>query len=95
MDHFNASMKNTLLMYVHREPNTWYRLLPYVLFVYREIRVVGNGFSQFEPAWEWPVRGQLSIVNDSWLDGNNDEESVIDYVLRMRSHLFQCVDSMV
>ena len=46
----------------------------------------------FEPLYGWPVRGPLSIVKDSWVDGNNDEEPVVVYVFPMRSNPFQCVE---
>ena len=92
VERFNGTMKSMIRKFVHKEPNTWDKLLPYVLFAYREVPEVSTGFSPFELLYGWPVRGPLSIVKDSWVDGNNDEESVVEYVLRMRSRLSQCVE---
>ena len=93
VEKFNGSMKSMLRKFVHDEPKTWDKLhvLPYIMFAYREVPETSTGFAPFELIYGWPIRGPLSIVKENWLD-KNANVSIVEYVLKMRSRLAQCLD---
>ena len=45
---FNKTLKSVLRKLVNKEGRDWDRLLPYVLFTYREVPQSTTGFSPFE-----------------------------------------------
>ena len=45
-----------------KEGKDWDKLLPYVLFAYREVPQTSTGFSPFELLYEQSVRGPLSVL---------------------------------
>ena len=51
-----------------------------------------QGFSPFELVYDWPIRGPLSIIKENWLDQENQDTSVIEYILDTRSKLSKCVE---
>ena len=88
----NGILKSMLRKFVHDEPKTWDKVLPYVLFSYREVPEASTGFSPFELVYGWPIRGPLSIIKENWLEQENQETSVIEYILETRSKLSKCVE---
>ena len=70
VERFNGSMKSMLRKFVHDEPKTWDKLLPYIMFAYCEVPETSTGFAPFELIYGWPIRGPLSIVKENWLDEN-------------------------
>lgn len=44
------------------EGKEWDKLLPYILFAYREVRQASTGFSLFELLYGRPVRGPIGCV---------------------------------
>ena len=92
VERWNGSLKSMLRKFVHNEPKTWDEMLPYVLFAYREVPEASTGFSPFELIYGWPVRGPLSIVKQSWLEDDPEDESLIQYVIDVRTKLAQCVE---
>ena len=91
VERWNQTMKNMLKRMIHDEPDSWDRLLPYVLFAYREVPEVSTGFSPFELVYGWPVRGPLSVVKEAWVD-KEDSGNLIDYVVQTRSRLMTSVE---
>ena len=90
VERWNQTMKNMLKRMIHDEPDSWDRLLPYVLFAYREVPEVSTGFFPFELVYGWPVRGPLSVVKEAWVD-KEDSGNLIDYVVQTRSRLMTSV----
>ena len=64
-ERFNRTLKSMLLKTVYEEGNEWDKLLPYVLFVYREVPQSSTGFSPFELLYGRAVRGPLDILLES------------------------------
>ena len=56
---FNKTLKALLRKLVNKEGRDWDRLLPYVLFAYREVPQSTTGFSPFELLYGREVRGPL------------------------------------
>jgi hypothetical protein len=69
------------------EGKDWDKLLPYLLFAYREVPQASTGFSPFELLYGWQVRGPLDILKESWQEDKRSSESVVSYVLGVREKL--------
>ena len=65
----------------------WDRLLPYLLFAYREVPQASTGFSPFELLYGHRVRGPLDVFRESWEASTKSSESIVSYVLSMQERL--------
>ena len=72
---------------VKEEGKDWGKLLPYLLFAYREVPQASTGFSPFELLYGRQVRGPLDILRESWESGSRSDENVISYVLSVREKM--------
>ena len=91
VERWNQTMKNMLRRMVYDSCPQWDRLLPYVLFAYREVPEASTGFSPFELLYGWPVRGPLSIVKESWTDHESDG-NLLQHTINVRTRLAHCMD---
>ena len=76
------------------EGKDWDKLIPYLLFAYREIRQSSTGFSPFELLYGRAVKGPLDILRETWEAGKRSTESVISHVLTMRNKLEKMAEVM-
>jgi len=51
-------------------PRDWYQLLSWVLFVYREVPVVGLLFSPFDLVFGRNIKGVIQLITNSWFKDN-------------------------
>ena len=65
VERFNGTLKNMLKKFVTEGGKDWDRLLPYLLFGYREVPQVSTGFSPFEFLYGRSVRGLLDVLKES------------------------------
>ena len=65
----------------------WDKLLPYLLFTYREVPQASTGFSPFELLYGHPVRGPLDILRETWEASKRSSESIVSYVLSIQEKL--------
>ena len=72
---------------VSKEGNNWDRLLPYVLFAYREVLQSTTGFSPFELLYGREVRGPLDVLREEWEANKKSDESVLFHILLVRERL--------
>ena len=63
------------------------RLLPYVLFAYREVPQSSTGFSPFELLYGRTVRGPVDILQESWEACEKSYESVVSHILSVQEKL--------
>jgi hypothetical protein len=74
---------------VDEEGKYWDRLLPYLLFAYREVPPACTGFSPFELVYGRP---RFDVLKESWEASST--ESVVSYVLtiqeRQKSYATLC-----
>ena len=61
VERFNGTLKAMLKKTAAEEGKDWDRLLPYLLFAYREVPQASTGFSPFELVYGRNVRGPLDI----------------------------------
>jgi len=71
---------------VDKEGKDWDKLLPYVLFAYREVPQASTGFSPFELLYGCSVRGPLAVSKESW---QATESQDVTYISDIREKLEQ------
>ena len=76
-----------MLRWTTEEGKDWHRLLPYVLFAYREVPQASTGFSPFELVYGRQMRGPLDVICETWEGERLSGENVITNVLTMRERL--------
>ena len=91
-ERFNGTLKAMLKKTAAEEGRDWDRLLPYLLFAYREVPQASTGFSPFELIYGRNVRGPLDILKESWEAKPKSPESVVSYVLMVRERLAKLRD---
>ena len=69
------------------EGKDWDKLLPYLLFAYREVPQESTGFSPFELLYGRAVRGSLDILRESWEAIKRSDESVVLYIQSIRDNI--------
>ena len=89
VERFNGTLKDMLRKTAQEDGKDWDKLLPYLLFAYREVPQSSTGFSPFELLYGWDVRGPLDVVKEQWETNPIGEESVVSHVLLMRERLEQ------
>ena len=87
VERFNKTLKCMLRTAAITEGKDWDKLLPYLLFAYREVPQDSTGFSPFELLYGRPVRGPLDVQREAWEVGSRSDENIISYVLSMREKL--------
>ena len=92
VERFNGTLKSMLRKTANEEGKDWDRLLPYLLFAYREVPQASTGFSPFELLYGHHVRGPLDVLKESWEASTKSPESVVSYVLTMQERLTKLRD---
>ena len=94
VERFNQTLNSMLRKATAIDGKDWDKLIPYLLFAYREVPQVSTGFSPFELLYGRDVRGPLDILREIWEGNENQDESVVSYmyVLSTRENLKQMVD---
>ena len=69
------------------EGKDWDRLLPYLLFAYREVPQASTGFSPFELLYGRQVRGPLDVLRETWEVTTKSNDSVVSYILSIQEKL--------
>ena len=92
VERFNGTLKAMLKKAASEDGRDWDRLLPYLLFAYREVPQASTGFSPFELLYGHNVRGPFDILKESWEADKKSTESVVSYVLTIQERLAQLRD---
>ena len=87
VERFNQTLKQMLRKFVDDEGKNWNKLLPYVLFAYREVPQASTGFSPFELTYGREVRGPLDVIKDGWTMDSNEGDDIVTYVNRIYHRL--------
>lgn len=66
MERFNKTLKAMLRKAIDKNGRNWDQLLPYLLFVVREVPQSSIGFSPFELLYSHKTRGLLDIAKEVW-----------------------------
>ena len=92
VERFNHTLKAMLRKTAAEEGKDWDRLLPYLLFAYREVPQASTGFSPFELLYGRCVRGPLDVLKESWESSTKSSESVVSYVLTIQQRMAKLGD---
>ena len=87
VERFNQTLKTMLRKTATSDGKDWDKLLPYVLFAYREVPQTSTGFSPFELLYGRNVRGPLDVLRESWEASQQSNESVVSHILLTRERL--------
>ena len=87
VERFNQTLKLMLRKTAVKEGIDWDKMLPYVLFAYREVPQTSTGFSPFELLYGYQVRGPLDVLKETWQSSEKSEESVVSHVLSIRDKM--------
>eukprot|EP00731_Ephydatia_muelleri_P002369 Em0001g2369a len=77
---------------VQDEGKDWDKMIPYLLFAYREVPQSSTGFSPFELLYGRDVRGPLDILRETWEASSKSDETVVSYVLETQRRLKEMAD---
>jgi transposase InsO family protein len=93
-ERFNQTLKSMLKSFMTDEPKRWCKLLPYLLFAYREVPNQTTKFSPFELVYGRTVRGPLRVLRESWTaeedPGGKLKPNVYRYLFDLRQTLEKC-----
>ena len=84
VERFNQTLKAMLWKATVQEGKDWDRLIPYVMFTYREVPQCSTGFSPFVLLYGTDVRGPLDVLKESWEATEKSGESVVSHILSIR-----------
>ena len=86
-ERFNGTLKKMLSKFVQEYPREWDRLIPYLLFAYKEVPQDSTGFSAFELLFGRHVRGPLDVLQESWETNGKVGTDVLNHVIEIREKL--------
>lgn len=92
VERFNKTLKSMLRKAVDTEGKNWDKLIPYLLFAYREVPQASTGFSPFELVYGRNVRGPLDVLREAWEGSRSTDESVVSYVIGTQEKLKAMAD---
>ena len=87
VERFNGTLKEMLRKSAQEDGRDWDKLLPYVLFAYREAPQESTGFSPFELLYGRDIQGPLDVVKEEWETHPKSSESVVSHIMMMRERL--------
>ena len=77
---------------MNKEGKDWDRLLPFLLFAYREDPQASTGFSPFELLFGRKMRGPLDVIKERWEADHKSSESVVSYILSIQDRIASMAD---
>ena len=80
VERFNQTLKSMLRKTASTEGKDWDRLIPFLLFAYREVPQESTGYSPFELLYGCDVRSPLDILKESWCGEKCSDPNVIAYI---------------
>ena len=89
VERFNGTIKSMIKRVVQDQPKNWDRMIPSVLFAYRELPNASTGFSPFELMFGRQAKGPIFLLSKAW-SGNSEkdeEKNVYQYVFDLKNRL--------
>ena len=87
VERFNQTLKSMLRGVLAGEKRNWDRMLPYVLFAYREVSQAKLGFSPFELLYGWDVCGPLDILREEWITSSEAELDILSLMMDVKERM--------
>ena len=92
VERFNQTLKAMLRKAATSEGKDWDKVLPYLLFAYREVPQASTGFSPFELLYGRAVNGPLDVLRQAWEVTKKSDDSVVSHVLSMRDKMMKMTE---
>ena len=77
---------------VTKEGKDWDKLLPYVLFAYREVPHTSTDFSPFELIYGHNVSGLMAVLKEAWESAESQDTSGVGHIMQIREQLQEMAD---
>ena len=89
VEKFNGTLKNMIRRLCIEQPHEWDRVLPAMLFAYREVPQESTGYSPFELLYGRNVRGPLDVLKKCWTNEEEDNEvrTAAEYVTELKNRV--------
>ena len=87
LERFHQTLKTMIKAYCVEHNRDWNEGLPLLLFAIREVPNESLGFSPFELVFGRNVRGPLTLVKEKWLGDDENSDSVLNYVVKLKERL--------
>ena len=87
VERLNQTLKFMLKKTSRSTRRQWDKMLPLILFAYREIPQETTGFSPFELLYSRDVKGPMDILKDQWIATQPEENDITSYVLSLRQRM--------
>lgn len=87
VERFNQTLKLMLRKTLQTERRSWDKLIPLVLFAYRDVPQETTGFSPFEMVYSRDPRGPLDVLHSAWIPQQEETDDIAKYVLRVRERM--------
>ena len=84
VERFNQTLKSMLRKTAAEEGKDWDKMIPFLLFAYREVPQESTGFKLL---YGRDVRGPLDVLKERWVADKRSNQNVLSYVLHMREKL--------
>ena len=86
VERYNQTLKAMLKKVLMREKRSWDKLLPLVMFAYREVPQELTGFSPFELIYGRVVRGSIDFLCEEWPPSQQDSSYIATYMYVTQLH---------
>lgn len=80
VERFNQTLKSTLRKAATKEERNQDKMIPFLVFAYREVPQSSTGFSLFKLFYGNLVRRPLDVLLESWEVNTKTKKSVVSYV---------------
>lgn len=87
VERFNQTLKSMLRKSAAEDGKDWDKMIPFLLFAYREVTQESTGFSPFELLYGRDMRGPLDVLKETWVTDKRSNQNIVSYVLLMRERL--------
>jgi len=87
VERFNQTLKDMMRKFAAQEGKDWDKMLPFLLFAYREVPQESTGFSPFELLYGRDVRGPLDVLKETWVPDKRSNQNVLLYVFLTRERM--------
>ena len=89
VERFNGTLKAMLRKCCEEQPKQWNRLIPALLFAYRDTVQDSTGYLPFQLLYGHHVRGPFTILKELWTSNIEDEEvkTTYQHVVDLRQRL--------
>ena len=92
VERFNQTLKLMLRKTTESSRRGWDKLLPLVLFAFREIPQETTGFSPFELTSTHDVRGPMDVLKEAWMSTNKPPNDIATYVMDIREKMKETME---